>query len=173
MTQFCQLHVQSIGRAAFRALIALVLAGPLAAASPAAISAPGQSGMFTIGNGNITWRGELIGETLKRTTISDHISRGRLALAVPYFRITLGNGKVITSADFHFAGRPEIEPLKTNDASAKLADHFPGREFVADMTDHAAHLEARFSVRVRQKACYLRERVVLHSLDGKILIHRL
>jgi len=174
MTQFWQTHAQTFGRAAFRALIALVFAGPpLAGASPAALSAAGKASLFTLGNSKITWRGQLIGEALKRITISDHISRGRLALAAPYFRITLGHGKIITSSDFHFVDRPEIKPLKISNASAKLADHFPGREFVATLTDHAAHLEARFSVRLRQKACYLRERIVLHSLAGKILIQRL
>ena len=174
MAQFWQKQVQAVGRAVFHALIALVFAGPsLVAASPASLPAARKSGVFTLGNSKITWRGERIGETLKSITVTDHISRGHLTLAVPYFQITLGNGKVITCSDFHFVDRPQIIPLKTSNASPKLADHFPGREFVADLADPSAHLEAQFSVRLRQNACYLRERIVLHSLAGKIIIQRL
>ncbi|MGC8542288.1 MAG: hypothetical protein ACP5QA_16915, partial [Phycisphaerae bacterium] len=174
MTQFWQTRIQVIGRAGLRALIVAVFAGaPLAAASAAALPASGKSGLFTLGNNNISWRGQLIGETLKRITISDHISRGRLTLAAPYFRITLGSGQTVTSSDFIFAQPPVIKPLAINSTAPKLADHFAGREFVANLTDHAAQLAARVSVRLRQKACYLRERIVLSSLGGKIIIQRL
>ncbi|MGC8623976.1 MAG: enterotoxin [Phycisphaerae bacterium] len=174
MTLFWPTRMQAIGRVSLRVLIALVFAGPpLAAASQASLPAAGKSGLFTLRNNNITWRGQFIGDTLQRIAISNHISRGHLTPAVPFFRITLGNGTVITSSDFHFIDRPEIKPLKMRIASAKLANHFPGREFIADLTDHAAHLAAHFSVRLRQKACYLREHLVLTSTAGRILIKKL
>ncbi len=174
MAQFWQTRVQVIVRAGFRALIAAVFAGaPLAAASPAALPASGKSGLFTLGNNNISWRGQLIGETLKRITISDHISRGRLTLTAPYFRITLGSGQTVTSSDFTFSQPPVIKPLAIHSNAPKLAEHFAGREFVANLTDHAAQLAARVSVRLRQKACYLRARILLSSNGGKIIIQRL
>ncbi len=174
MTLSCQTRIQAIGRAGLRALIALVFAvPPLAAASPAALPTAGKSDWFTLGNNNISWRGQLMGETLKRITISDHISRGRLTLTVPYFRITLGSGQTVTSSDFIFSQPPVIRPLQINSTSPKLADHFSGRQFVANLTDPAARLDAQFSVRLRQNACYLRERIVLSSLGGKIMIQRL
>ena len=136
----------------------------------AATMAGEQSDVFQLSNKHLAWRGQLIGGKLTNMLITHHGRREPLRLDTPYFRMVLGNGKTITSSDFVLARHPEVLPLQVNDASPKLADHFPGRKFAEYLVDQRAHLEVLWSLRLRDNANYIREQLVLRTTDKTLLI---
>ncbi len=136
----------------------------------AATKAGEQSDVFQISNKHLAWRGQLIGGQLTNMLITHHGRREPLRLDTPYFRMVLGNGKTITSSDFVLARHPEVLPLQVNDASPKLADHFPGRKFDEYLVDQRAHLEVLWSLRLRDNANYIREQLVLRTTGKTLLV---
>lgn len=132
-----------------------------------------QSHLFRLGNKQIGWQGRWAGRRLTSAVIFDRINNEQLRLTGPCFKIVLGSGKAITSSDFTLSQRPEMKPLKVDAASLKLANHFPGREFVAYLVNKREHLDATWSVRLRAKANYLIERLTLQPVGRNMLIKQI
>ncbi|MDA8377154.1 MAG: family 20 glycosylhydrolase [Planctomycetia bacterium] len=163
----------SSGRPVIIRGIAVDSSGRSSAPSRLVLQRQGQSRTFQLANRYMRWRGRVVHGKLTSMVIADLNNKRHLRLSIPFFRVVLGHGRTVTSSGFTFSRSPEIKPLQINMASPKLANHFPGRKFVAYLTDKASHLAAIFSVRLRANADYLREQIALTGHNGKILLKQL
>jgi hypothetical protein len=137
------------------------------------LAAQGEGLEYHLKNSQISWRGSAISGKLGRATIIDAMNSQRLQLKNPCFRILLGNGKTITSADCVMVKPPAMLPLAIDRQAPKLAEHFAGDEFVADLLDKSAHLYVIWTVRLRRGGNYLREHITLRTTAPELLVKRI
>ena len=121
-------------------------------------------------NQAMVWHGALVNGQVRPTEVEDKLNGGTLPLTGECFAVALGDGTVLTPADFQLAGTPKIEALKREPGSPTLARHFGGKQLVATFSAPARHLTAEWRVLLRTGSTYVREELTLHATGQDVLV---
>src|ERR1700677_2970156 len=119
-----------------------------------------------IGNDAIEWQGEVVNGKLRPVGVDDKLNGQTLPLTGGCFELVLGDGLVLSSADFQLEGPLQIETLKRDPSSPTVARHFSGKQLVAKFSAAERDLSAEWRVLLRDGSTYLRQELILHA-DGQ------
>jgi hypothetical protein len=120
-------------------------------------------------NESLVWQWNLSGGTLS-STLKTKDDSFALELSNPGFQVTLGDGTILSAADFKLLKPAHMESLPVEPASPTLARHFAGQELVLELVNEPHHLSAIWSTSLREGSRYLRQSLTLRALGQDVLV---
>ena len=121
-------------------------------------------------NEAISWHWRLADGTLRPAQVVDKLNGKALPLTGECFQLKLADGATLKASDFKLVGLPNEQALPPAPESAVPAQRFPGRQLVARFFNGDRGLAAEWRVTLREGSTYIRQELVLRTLQKSILV---
>lgn len=157
------------GLLAFQTFMLLMLTACLGTGRPMKFPGPTpgrpaarcEGGELTLENRILSASWTLQAGVLQPGELSDKLSGQTLPLGAELFRITLTDGRTISSSAMALHGAPRLEAIAADPTSPRLADRYPGRQIAASLIDPASGLEVEWRAILREGANTIRQCIEL------------
>ncbi len=134
--------------------------GTLLAQEPGKAAAEVRGSSYLLGNRAIAAEWRIVDGRVEDFAVTDRWNTKSLRVAEP-FGILLRDGTIEDATTLRVEGKPEMQALAADPASARAADHFAGQEFTAALSDGEGRVHVAWSVVIRDGSNYVRQTVTI------------
>ncbi len=159
----------------FRQIVPLLIGFALLFSTVRAWSAPAVQAaragdVLTVSNESISASWSVRGGELRWQSLANHFTGVTLPLDGSPFQLVPKEGPVLRSSDFKIVGEPAIENIPDAPASAKAADHVPGRQIRVELEDSSAKVHLTWRAILHEGANYLRQEVTIRAAQQPLAL---